>query len=49
MITQKRGDDTAKAQAMLDRYMEKLHNIVRKGYFETAEKAKKHEIGGVLE
>uniref|UniRef100_A0A8H7N0B1 HTH CENPB-type domain-containing protein n=1 Tax=Bionectria ochroleuca TaxID=29856 RepID=A0A8H7N0B1_BIOOC len=49
MIIKRKGDDIAKAQAVLDRYAKKLHNTVKKGYFETAKKAREWRRIGILD
>jgi hypothetical protein len=49
MIIQKKGDDIAKAQRVLDRYAKKLHNTVKKGYFEAAKKAREWRRIGILD
>uniref|UniRef100_A0A8H7K2R3 HTH CENPB-type domain-containing protein n=1 Tax=Bionectria ochroleuca TaxID=29856 RepID=A0A8H7K2R3_BIOOC len=49
MIIKRKGDDIAKAQAVLDGYAKKLHNTVKKGYFETAKKAREWRRIGILD
>jgi ribosomal protein S20 len=49
MIIKRKGDEIAKAQAVLDRYAKKLHNTVKKGYFETAKKAREWRRIGILD